>query len=63
MYDFEPMLPVWRKICAAPRGWAESSEGRRLIARAIRHCRNTYGREEGRRFYDAVTVAAALSMF
>jgi len=53
-YSFAPMMPFYVRFGKAPTKWLMSQEGRRLIAKAIRHCRNRYGKPEGRRFLDAL---------
>lgn len=60
IYDFAPMLPIYRKLSTAPAGWPMSPDGRRLMARAIRLARNKYGRQEGKRFRDALMLAGVL---
>lgn len=60
MYYFKPMMAIYGKIILAETGWLMSVDGRRLIAKAVRHCRNTHGRDRGREFFDALTVNGAI---
>jgi len=53
-YYFKPMMPFYGRFVSAETSWLMSQEGRRLIAKAIRHCRNKFGRLEGRRFHDGL---------
>lgn len=60
MYYFKPMMPIYGRFVSAPTEWLMSSEGRRMIAKAIRHCRNKHGKDEGQRFRDALVVVGCI---
>jgi hypothetical protein len=60
VYYFKPMMPLYLKIIHAPTEWLMSAEGRRLIAKTLRLCRNRHGKQQARDFYNALTVNGAI---
>jgi len=60
VYYFEPMMPFWDRFISADTDWLTSREGRNLIAKTIRLCRNRYGREEGKRFWHGLICAGVI---
>lgn len=59
-YHFPPMMPFYGRFVTAPTEWLMSPEGRRLIAKTLRHCRAKHGRDEARRFRDALIFVGCL---
>ena len=51
-YYFAPMMPIYNRLLSKSTRWHMAN--RSLIAQAIRHCRNQHGRQEARRFLDAL---------
>ncbi|MHC4091699.1 MAG: hypothetical protein ACYSVY_15765 [Planctomycetota bacterium] len=48
---------IYSKLIAADLAWVRSAEGRRLIARALRHVRNTVSRSEAADLRDDLCIA------
>ena len=59
-YYFAPMMPFYSRFVGASTDWLMSGEGRRLIAKTLRHCRKQHGRGEARRFRDALLWVGCL---
>ena len=59
-YYFKPMMPFYARFVAAPTEWLMSADGRRLIAKTIRLCRSKHGKDEGRRFRDALLYVGCI---
>lgn len=59
-YYFQPMMAVYSRFVHASTEWLMSTEGRRLIAKAIKLCRNKYGKEEGEHFYNALICVGVI---
>ncbi len=57
MYSFAPMLPFYRKLSGAPMAFFQSSEGRLVLAKTFRLCREKHGRAQAVEFRNALTVA------
>lgn len=59
------MSPVtqafYARFIGAPTAWLRSADGRRLLAKAIWHLRQRVGRKEARQFWQAITLAHAIT--
>ncbi len=59
-YSFKPMMAVYGRFVTAPTAYLLSADGRRLMAKAIRLCRNQYGKVEGQHFRNALLYAGCI---
>ena len=59
-YYFPPMMPFYQRFLGATTKWLMSKEGRRLIAKSIRHCRRHYGQQRAREYRDALMYVGCL---
>ena len=62
-YNFKPMMPLYARFMGADVKWLESSDGRRLLAKTVMHCRRTHGRQAARDFMDALLYVGVYPCF
>ena len=60
MYYFLPMMKLYGRFLTAPSDWLMSTEGRILIAKSLKHCRNRYGRAQARAYRGALIVIGCI---
>lgn len=51
---------LYTRLCAAPRAWLVSRDGRRLVARAARLVKSREGRPAARVFINLIRAAEAV---
>lgn len=55
-------IRLYEKLANAPKGWFKTNEGRRLVAKSIRHVRKLEGREEADLLRNMLTALEAAQL-